>query len=117
MFHLLPRGFSNRDLRNYWAPLLGKAPEDMTPGQMTYHLRRLRWHGLIERIPQSHRYRVTRRGWRTVLFCTRIDNRALRPGLALIIPEEALDDSELRRGFDGLDQVIEQWTEQTKLSA
>ena len=117
VFHLLPRGFSNRDLRNYWAPLLGKAPEDMTPGQMTYHLRRLRWHGLIERIPQSHRYRVTRRGWRTVLFCTRIDNRALRPGLALIIPEEALDDSELRRGFDGLDQVIEQWTEQTKLSA
>ena len=23
----------------------------MTPGQMTYHLRRLRLHGLIERIP------------------------------------------------------------------
>ena len=35
VFHLLPRGFSNRDLRNHWAPLLGKAPEDMTPGQMT----------------------------------------------------------------------------------
>jgi hypothetical protein len=117
VFHLLPRGFSNRDLRNHWAALLGKAPEDMTPGQMTYHLRRLRLHGLIERIPQSHRYRVTRRGWRIVLFCTRIYNRALRPGLALIIPEEALDDCELRRGFDGLDEVIEQWTEQNNLSA
>ena len=117
VFHLLPRGFSNRDLRNYWAPLLGMAPEDMTPGQMTYHLRRLRRHGLIERIPRSHRYRVTRRGWRTVLFCTRLYNRALRPGLALIMPEEARDDSELRRAFDGLDEVIEQWTEQNRLSA
>ena len=81
MFHLLPRGFSNRDLRNHWAPLLGKAPEDMTPGQMTYHLRQLRLHGLIERIPQSHRYRVTRRGSRTVLFCTRTYNRTLPPAL------------------------------------
>ena len=51
VFRLLPRGFSNRDLRDHWAPLLGKAPDDMTPGQMTYHLRRLRLHGLIERIP------------------------------------------------------------------
>src|SRR5262249_38437944 len=37
-FRLLPRGFSNRDLRDHWAPLLGKAPEALTPGQMTYHL-------------------------------------------------------------------------------
>ena len=40
VFRLLPRGFSNRDLRDHWAPLLGKGPDDMTPGQMTYHLRR-----------------------------------------------------------------------------
>jgi hypothetical protein len=25
---------------------------------MTYHLRRLRLHGIIERLPRSHRYRV-----------------------------------------------------------
>jgi hypothetical protein len=30
MFRLTPRGFSNRDLRDHWAPLLGKAPDDMT---------------------------------------------------------------------------------------
>ena len=40
---------------------------------------------------------------RTVLFCTRTYNRLLRPGLAQIVPEEALDDSELRRGFDAFD--------------
>src|SRR3954452_5987761 len=117
VFRLLPRGFSNRDLRNYWAALLGKAPEDMTPGQMTYHLRRLRLHSLIERIPGTHRYRVTVRGWRTALFYTRTYNRVLRPGLAQLVPDEALDDSELRRGFDRLDEMIERWIQGRKVPA
>lgn len=117
VFRLLPRGFSNRDLRNYWAPLLGKAPTDMTPGQMTYHLRRLRLHGMIERIPQTHRYRVTTQGGRAALFCTRTYNRLLRPGLAQIMPEEARDDAELRRGFDQLDAKIEEWLDEQKMVA
>jgi hypothetical protein len=117
VFRLLPRGFSNRDLRDYWAALLGKAPDDMTPGQMTYHLRRLRLHGLIERIPGTHRYQVTRLGWRAALFCTRTYNRILRPGLAQIVPIEVLDDAELRRGFDRIDRVIDRWIEKRKVPA
>jgi hypothetical protein len=117
VFRLLPRGFSNRDLRDHWAPLLGKAPNDMTPGQMTYHLRRLRLHSLIERIPGTHRYRVTRLGWRTALFCTRAYNRILRPGLAQIVPIEILDDAELRRGFDQIERVIDRWIERRKVPA
>src|SRR4051812_12589708 len=117
VFRLLARGFSNRDLRNCWAPLLGKAPDDITAGQMTYHLRRLRLHGLIERIAGTHRYRVTRQGSRTLLFCTRTDNRLLRPGLAQIVPEEALDDSVLRRGFDAFDEMLDHWIEQRRVPA
>ena len=117
VFRLLPRGFSNRDLRDHWAALLGKGPDDMTPGQMTYHLRRLRLHGLIERIPGTHRYQVTRLGWRTALFCTRTYNRILRPGLAQILPIEVLDDSKLRQGFDQIDQVIDRWIEKRKVPA
>jgi hypothetical protein len=117
VFRLLARGFSNRDLRDCWAPLLGKSPDDMTAGQMTYHLRRLRLHGLIERIAGTHRYRVTRQGSRTILFCTRTYTRLLRPGLAQIVPEEVLDDSELRRGFDAFDQVLDHWIEQRRVSA
>lgn len=117
VFRLLPRGFSSRDLRDHWAPLLGKAPADMTMGQMGYHLRRLRLHGLIERIPGTHRYRVTEQGSRAALFCTRIYNRILRPGLALITPEEARDDSDLRRGFDQLDGAIGRWIEREKVPA
>src|SRR5215831_91575 len=117
VFRLLPRGFSNRDLRDHWAPLLGKAPDALTPGQRTYHLRRLRLHGLIERIPRSHRYRVTASGWRTALLCTRTYNRVLRPGLAQVMPEEAADASYLRRGFDQLDEAIERWLQEQKVPA
>jgi hypothetical protein len=117
VFRLLPRGFSNRDLRDHWAPLLGKNPADMTSGQMTYHLRRLRLHGMIERIPRTHRYRVTTQGGRAALFCTRTYNRLLRPGLAQIIPEEVLDDTELRREFDQLDAKIEKWMDEQKMVA
>jgi hypothetical protein len=117
VFRLLPRGFSARDLRDNWAPLVGKAPENMTSGQTTYHLRRLRLHGLIERIPGTHRYRVTKEGARTALFCTRTYNRILRPGLAQIIPEEAQDDSDLRRAFDEFDKKIDHWIAQEKVPA
>jgi hypothetical protein len=117
VFRLLPRGFSNRDLRDHWAPLLGKSTDDMTPGQMTYHLRRLRLHGLIKRITGTHRYQVTRQGWRAALFFTRTYNRVLRPGLAHIVPIEVLDDSELRRGFDQIDEVISRWIEKAKVPA
>jgi hypothetical protein len=81
-FRLLPNGFTNRDLRTHLAPLLGRHFEDMTSGQITYDLRRLRVHGMIERIPQTHRYQVTDSGHHHALFLTRLHARFLRPGLA-----------------------------------
>lgn len=82
MFRLLPRGFTNRDLRTHLAPQLGLPPEHMTSGQITYDLRRLRTHGLIERIPHTHHYQLTDQGLRNALFLTRAHNRLLRTGLA-----------------------------------
>ena len=117
VFRLLPRGFSNRDLRDHWAPLLGKAPQSITPGQMTYHLRRLRLHALIERVANSHRYRVTDQGWRTILFCTRCHNRLFRPGLAQVLSQEAPPGTTLRRKFDQLDAAIDQWVKEHHLVA
>jgi len=84
VFRLLPRGFTNRDLRIHLAPLLGLSPEHMTSGQITYDLRRLRTHGLIDRIPRSHRYHLTDHGLRHALFLTRAHTRLLRTGLAEI---------------------------------
>src|SRR5215469_11052960 len=72
IFDRLPTGFCNRDLRNNLATLLGQPVEHLTQGRMSYQLRRLRLHGLIERIPKTHRYRLTSFGLRVALFCTRI---------------------------------------------
>ncbi len=56
VFRLLPNGFTNAVVRHHLAPLLGTTPDLMTSGQITYDLRRLRLHGLIERIPHTFRY-------------------------------------------------------------
>lgn len=117
IFHLLPHGFSNRDLREYLAGLLGRRPETMTQGRMTYDLRRLRLHGLIERIPRSHRYRVTPFGFRIALFYTRTYARILRPGLAELFSPISRDPAPLRRSFDNLDLTVARFCDQAKLAA
>ncbi len=71
VFRLWPQGFRNRDLGKHWAPLLGQDPSHMTPGRLTYQLRRLRLHGIIVRQEGSQRYRVTDFGLRLALFFTR----------------------------------------------
>ena len=107
LFSLLPAGFSNRDLREHLAPLPGLAPSQLPPGRMTYDLRRLRLHGLIERLPHTHRYRLTRDGLHAALFFTRSYARLFRSGLAQIIPVDAPPHSKLRAAFDHRDLAIE----------
>ena len=82
IFRLHPGGFTNKDLRVHTAGLRGLPPEAISTGQMTYDLRRLRLHGLIERIPHTHRYRVTNTGLPTAIYLTRVHDRFLPTGLA-----------------------------------
>ncbi|NCA89656.1 MAG: hypothetical protein EOM92_12315 [Gammaproteobacteria bacterium] len=82
LFLTLPEGFRHAGMRTWMAQALGVAEEAYSSGRMTYDLRRLRLHGLIERIPQSHRYRVTDQGLRVALFFTKVHSRILRPGLS-----------------------------------
>src|SRR6202048_5090608 len=62
-FRLLPNGFRCADLRHHLAVLSGCDPQSISQGAITYQLRRLRLHGLIERVPDSFRYRVTEFGF------------------------------------------------------
>lgn len=117
VFRLLPHGFAAPEFRQHLAPLLGLAPTELTPGRVTYDLRRLRLHGLIERMPKMHRYRVTAFGLRLALFVTRVHARILRPGLAIVIPEIASDDCALRAAFDRLEREMDTWCAQAKLAA
>jgi hypothetical protein len=85
IFRLHPGGFLNKDLRSLLSEYLGRPPQgpgSVTPGQATYDLRRLREHGLIERIPHTHRYQVTPAGLSHAMFLTRVHDRILRTGLA-----------------------------------
>ena len=77
-----PNGYTNRDLRALVVQLLGKVLHALSAGQLTYDLRRLRAHGLITRLPGSHRYRVTDTGLHHALFLTRAYHRLLHGGLA-----------------------------------
>ena len=117
MFCLLPQGFSNGELRELLAPLLGIDPSHMTPGRMTYDLRRLRLHGLIARLPRTHRYRLTDEGLRVTLFFSRVYLRILRPGLASILSETPSGDAGLRQSFDRLAAAIDRSVEKAKLAA
>jgi hypothetical protein len=115
-FRLLPHGFANHELRALLAPLLGLAPDQFTPGQMTYHLRRLRLHGLVERLPKTHRYQVTDFGWRVALFFTRTYARVIRPGLAQIVPNAPPTNSALQRQFSRLEVAMDDWVAQATLA-
>jgi DNA-binding HxlR family transcriptional regulator len=64
LFRQLAEGFRAADLRRHLAALSGNDPASISQGAITYQLRRLRLHGLIERVPQSFRYRVTDFGLR-----------------------------------------------------
>jgi hypothetical protein len=109
VFRLLPHGFANRDLRQLVAPLLGIDPSLMTPGMMTYNLRRLRLHGLIERISGSHRYQTTPLGLRVALFFLQSHNRLIRPGLTDTFNIGPPAPASLQAAFQRLETAIDRY--------
>ena len=87
VFRLLPMGFANRELRAHVAPLLGVSADAYGSTRATYDLRRLRLRGLVERIPRSHRYRVTEAGQRVALCYSRGQRRVLGPTLSAVFDD------------------------------
>jgi hypothetical protein len=115
-FRLLPCGFANHELRALLAPLLGLNPGHFTQGQMTYHLRRLRLQGLIERIPDTHRYQVTEFGWRVGFFFTHVYFRIIRPRLAQILPNAPSLNGLLQRRFNQINTALQDWIAHANLT-
>ncbi len=115
VFRLLPRGFRSADLREHLASLLGVDPSQWTQGRLTYQLRRLRLHGLIDRAPGSHRYTVTEKGLRVALWFTRCHTRLFRPALGEIFAEDFPEASTLRRALDRFDQEVKRYIEKAKV--
>jgi hypothetical protein len=113
LFCIQPEGFQAKDFRAFLAPLLGLDPAQLSQGQISYNLRRLRLRGLIARVPKSHRYRVTRLGVRIALFSTRTYARIFRTGFALI----RTSSTPLNRAFLAADREIDHLCCQAKLAA
>jgi hypothetical protein len=117
LLFLLIRGeFTHKHVREHLAPLLGKKPSQLTSGQITYDLRRLRLHGLIQRIPRTNTYRITAKGLRTAIFYSRLYNRGLRTGLA-IISSPAPAQSDMARAIHAAEGAIDKWCDYAKLAA
>ncbi|MGH3798935.1 MAG: hypothetical protein ACRDTD_02165 [Pseudonocardiaceae bacterium] len=114
---LLPHGFTNRDLRTLIAPLLGTTPEDITAGKMTYDLRRLRAHGLINRIPHTRRYQITDTGLQHALLFTHAHDHLLRTGLAEITDPDPPAPSQLRTAARAYQAAFHDLAQYTHLAA
>lgn len=107
LFRLLPCGFRSRDLREHVAALLGDDPRQWTQGRLTYQLRRLRLHGLIDRVAESHRYVVTERGYRVALWLSRCQARVLRPSLGELLSSSSCYDQTLQEAIVRFDEYVE----------
>jgi hypothetical protein len=70
-------GITNKRLRALMTGLLGGANYSMN--QASYDLARLRVNGLITRIPDRNRYRLTGDGLAFAIFYTKVHDRLLRP--------------------------------------
>jgi hypothetical protein len=115
---LLPGGFRNATLRQVIAPLMGESPQDYKPGKMTYDLRRLKLHGIIEKIPHTHRYQLTRQGMRICLFFTKVYARVLRPGFSQIDQRlSAVTGPPIAAALNRLEEAIKQHVQGAKLTA
>jgi hypothetical protein len=113
LFALAPTGFRHREFRDHVAQLQRRPPDTYSAGAMTYDLRRLRLHGLIERVPRSHRYRITATGAQVAMFFARLYSRALRPACSL----QPSGSAHAQRAFDRLDAALATFLQEVKLAA
>ncbi|MBV9810898.1 MAG: hypothetical protein JO286_27255 [Solirubrobacterales bacterium] len=103
-------GFTNKSLRQLVAEHLGR---DYSQSQMSYDLRRLRLHGLIQRLPRSNTYHLTSEGIRVAVFYTKLQNRLLRPLLDADKPPAPID---IRRALKTLETAVNQYLNNARLA-
>jgi hypothetical protein len=104
-------GFTNKSLRGHVAGLLG---QPYSASKMSYDLRRLRLHGLIERLPHSNTYILTPDGIRVAVFYSKLQDRLLRPLLDADKPPAPPD---VRRALTTLEHAVIDYTHNVRLAA
>ena len=105
--HLIA-GFDNRSLTQLASALLGVP---YTSRHATYDLRRLRRKQIIERLPGTHRYRLTPHGRAIAVLFTKTYGRVLTPGLTDLspaLPGDLARRSPLATAWRQLDRALDQ---------
>jgi hypothetical protein len=102
-------GFTNKSLRGQVAGLLG---HDYSTSQMSYDLRRLRLHGLIERQAGTNSYTPTPEGIRVAVFYTKLQSRLLHPLLDADKPPAPI---EMRRALTTIDRLLADYLTNARL--
>ena len=104
-------GFTNKSLRGQVAGLLGR---DYSSSQMSYDLRRLRLHGLIQRITGTNTYQLTPEGLRVAIFYTKLRARLLQP---LLEADQAPAPLEMRRALNTVERLLGDYIANARLGA
>ena len=113
----IPQRFRNAWLREKMARLMGMPLEEYSSGKATYDLRRLRLHGLIERVPHTHQYQVTPLGLRVAMLFVKLQNRILRPGLSQLFDGcPKAPNRPVTKAIKRLDQALEQLILEAKIA-
>ena len=84
---------------------------------MTYDLRRLRAHGLIQRIPRTRRYTVTDAGLQHALLFTHAHDHLLRAGLAQVSDPSPPRKTKLHNAARAYQAAFDELTQQARLAA
>jgi hypothetical protein len=103
--HLICGGFRNRDLKSRVAQLLGKDETEISTGQMSYDLKRLKGHSLVRKIEGTHRYEVTEEGLRLALFISQVERRVYQEGVSELFSDT--HEGKLRRSYEALSREVE----------
>lgn len=103
-------GFTNKTLRGLVTEHLGHA---YSQNQMSYDLRRLRLHGLIQRLPHTNTYQLTSDGIRVAVFYTKLQNRLLRP---LLDADKPPAPAEIRRALATLEKAVTEYIQNARLA-
>jgi hypothetical protein len=81
---------------------------------MSYDLRRLRLHQIIQRIEKTRRYKLTNLGLRTVLLCARTYQRVLRSGLSILHDLNSNSPPELSRAFKQFQGALDRYFQEQR---
>jgi hypothetical protein len=86
-------------------------PKDYTLTQLRYDVRKLRLHGLIERLPKSHAYRFTEKGTKLSILLVQLRKRIYGPlgfGLFRTRPNpQLIPDSRFEKAYLKIEKAMD----------